>query len=477
MKEQAANRSTQPRPTGGSTLRERPEPARNPNPQSGLSNRATQITDNDLANGIGTGRSTMDPTDRNGRGGRSGESSPGFPTANEGYDNGTSSPSRNMAATPPAQNKPNSPESDAPKLTPFDPGYDFSADRRPLSADPFAQAEDPTATAVPNPNDKRERPSGLFNVTRLAQQAQQAQSRLKASEEPASSQSNMEDWKKKVNELGLGPVLKRIYEKTLKEQGLNANQPAGASTDKSNNLANNPARLPNLPKPGDLSPEATEQLKKWAESAANNSSTNSNRNSATSSTSSTASASSAAWGKWFRDTWQSVSDASTRAARNSSSQSSSTASAPTASPAAPAMAMPELRWTNSMTLAVLLAVVLVVWLYWFSRLRVSQLSDPTAAQAEWVRTVVSQGLKTRADVIRAFHQLVKQSRAVSDWWTHRSIVRYFNHQTPQVAAAISELAVVYEQARYYPEDVELSPQQLAQVRSLLESVKIPNAKV
>lgn len=126
-----------------------------------------------------------------------------------------------------------------------------------------------------------------------------------------------------------------------------------------------------------------------------------------------------------------------------------------------------------MSMALLVFAALILLVVWFSRQRVAELSDASAAQAEWVRTVIAQGLKTRADVVRAFHQLVKQSRAVSDWWTHRSIVKHFNTQTPQLAAAISELAVVYEQARYYPEDVELSPQQLAQVRALLESVKIP----
>lgn len=126
-----------------------------------------------------------------------------------------------------------------------------------------------------------------------------------------------------------------------------------------------------------------------------------------------------------------------------------------------------------MTIAVLFVAALIGLLVWLSRRRVAELADATAAQAEWVRTVMAQGLKTRADVVRAFHQLVKQSRAVSDWWTHRSIVKHFSSQTPQLATAISELAVVYEQARYYPEDVELSQQQLAQVRTLLESVKIP----
>lgn len=124
-------------------------------------------------------------------------------------------------------------------------------------------------------------------------------------------------------------------------------------------------------------------------------------------------------------------------------------------------------------MALLVFAALILLVVWFSRQRAAELSDASAAQAEWVRTVIAQGLKTRADVVRAFHQLVKQSRTVSDWWTHRSIVKHFNTQTPQLASAISELAVVYEQARYYPEDVELSPQQLAQVRALLESVKIP----
>ena len=346
------------------------------------------------------------------------------------------------------------PDPSKPQLTPFDEGYDFSADKKVVD-NPFdvkGSGSMPEAVTPPS------KPAEPFNVTRMSQQP-------RTDAPPAKPEKESVDWKKSVNDLGLGRVLKNIVQKTLKEQGLDPkNQAARAANANTNDPQSGPGATaagsgaspkPNLP--GWPDAQATEQLQKWAANAGNP--TNNFNPSAND-----------RWGRWLRDAWQTVVDAPGSSPRLSSSPTKSSAGS---SAAAAAGNMLQPTWTNSMTVAVLVVAALIRLILWLSRRRVAELTDPSIAQAEWVRSVIAQGLKTRADVIRAFHQLVKQSRSVSDWWTHRSIVKHFSSQSPQLASSISELAIVYEQARYYPDDVELSPEQLAKVRTLLESVKIP----
>lgn len=431
-----------------------PRPNNASNAPSGRLRPAPQLTDDDTANGLGNAPSG------------SGDNAAGPPTNNKLGLNGNGSDNSALRGNaPPSQ--PADPK--APVLTPFDEGYDFSKDQK-VAVDPFAQPED--ATADPNlrrnggpqnstaQNSARQPGSSKpFDVSRMAQEPRT---------QPQSSNTipgeSGFDLKKSIDQSGLGTTLKRLVQKTLKEQGFDPSQPASRLPQPSNSTAAS-GQMPTPDLSGAKGPGmvTTEQLKNWANSVATAPNTSSN---------SSAAPANSAWGKWAREVWQSVAEAPARSSSNSSASSGGSSSA-AASSAGTMGQLPEIRWTSSMTIAVLFVAALIGLLVWLSRRRVAELADATAAQAEWVRTVMAQGLKTRADVVRAFHQLVKQSRAVSDWWTHRSIVKHFSSQTPQLATAISELAVVYEQARYYPEDVELSQQQLAQVRTLLESVKIP----
>lgn len=395
-----------------------------------------------------------------------GRETPSDPVNRPGAEPSASSDASNSSKD--SQPNSGSPIKKPPTLTPFDEGYDFSTEQK-VPIDPFAPD-----TPRPRPSPKSAtKPSEPFNVTRMSQQPQLRSDSSRspsANTKPRSAGGNdSSDWKKSVNDYGLAPALKSIVEKTLREQGFDPKRPgdplgqpntqSNATAPNSNNAGSN-ALPSNLRLPGK---QTEEQLRKWANSVTNNSNNSANNPS---------SGSNSNWGKWVSDTWKSVAESP----RHSDGSTSSAASSPSSpAGAAASSGFADIRWTNSMTMAVLIVVALILLIVWFSRRRVAELSDTSAAQAEWIRTVIAQGLKTRADVVRAFHQLVKQSRAVSDWWTHRSIVKHFSTQSPQLASAINELAGVYEQARYFPEDVELSPQQLAQVRVLLESVKIPTS--
>ncbi|MGN6543666.1 MAG: DUF4129 domain-containing protein [Aureliella sp.] len=125
-------------------------------------------------------------------------------------------------------------------------------------------------------------------------------------------------------------------------------------------------------------------------------------------------------------------------------------------------------------LVMIAAVALAVWVgrkrpAWFG---VEQPIDP-----RWAKEVLAEGIRTRADVIRAFHRLVAQTtEPVASWWTHRYVARRLAEATPQLATAMADLSSVYEQARYMPPEAELSSEQISRVcRALRECVAYGNS--
>ncbi len=85
----------------------------------------------------------------------------------------------------------------------------------------------------------------------------------------------------------------------------------------------------------------------------------------------------------------------------------------------------------------------------------------------------SDSIRTRQDVIRAFHRLALQvSRSVEPWWTHRRVEQSTRHDLPAVRSAMTVLADVYEEARYLPEHVELSSSQLNAMRDALRQCAV-----
>lgn len=83
----------------------------------------------------------------------------------------------------------------------------------------------------------------------------------------------------------------------------------------------------------------------------------------------------------------------------------------------------------------------------------------------------SADIRTREDVVRAFHQYALQSAMpVPDWWTHREVERQVADTTPALKPSIQVLADLYELARYLPGEAELTPDQIGMVRRELENV-------
>ncbi len=77
-------------------------------------------------------------------------------------------------------------------------------------------------------------------------------------------------------------------------------------------------------------------------------------------------------------------------------------------------------------------------------------------------------IRSRDDVITAFHQLaLNPKQIVEAWWTHQAAARTLAAASPQQEVAVQTLAEIYEQARYLPEDVELPADQIQSARSAL----------
>jgi membrane glycosyltransferase len=76
--------------------------------------------------------------------------------------------------------------------------------------------------------------------------------------------------------------------------------------------------------------------------------------------------------------------------------------------------------------------------------------------------LVPHEIRTRQDIVRAFHQLAKRcSRSVRPWWNHLQVATELSRVIPDRQQTVSELSAVYERARYQPLDHELTPAELA----------------
>jgi len=77
-------------------------------------------------------------------------------------------------------------------------------------------------------------------------------------------------------------------------------------------------------------------------------------------------------------------------------------------------------------------------------------------------------IRSRADVIAAFHDLALSPRqAVESWWTHQAAAQKLAAESPQSKQAVNTLAEIYEQARYLPDDVELPADKIQSARTAL----------
>ena len=99
-------------------------------------------------------------------------------------------------------------------------------------------------------------------------------------------------------------------------------------------------------------------------------------------------------------------------------------------------------------------------------------SDATGIAA--ARPVLqSSEIRSRADVIAAFHSLALSPKLlVESWWTHRAAAQKLSAESPQTERAVQTLAEIYEQARYLPDDVEFPADSIQSARTALSECQV-----
>ncbi|MFM9961233.1 MAG: hypothetical protein ACKV2Q_08395 [Planctomycetaceae bacterium] len=122
-------------------------------------------------------------------------------------------------------------------------------------------------------------------------------------------------------------------------------------------------------------------------------------------------------------------------------------------------------------LLMLLVALGLVW-YFLPRVVTAVKESQLLRRSNFVGGVNSStDIRTREDVVRAFHQYALQSAmSVPDWWTHREVERQVADATPALKPSIQVLADLYELARYLPGEAELTPDQIGIARRELENV-------
>ena len=81
-------------------------------------------------------------------------------------------------------------------------------------------------------------------------------------------------------------------------------------------------------------------------------------------------------------------------------------------------------------------------------------------------------IRTRDDVVRAFHAIAKQRlQSAQAWWTCGVVTERFEHSLPELTGPIRTLSVLYEQARYFPVAHQLTFDQIEDAKFALKQCK------
>jgi len=115
-------------------------------------------------------------------------------------------------------------------------------------------------------------------------------------------------------------------------------------------------------------------------------------------------------------------------------------------------------------LPVLLLSVLLTLL-----LRRSGVIVPSSMRAGAMSQITEVDVQSKADVVRAFHRMALQpTRATEHWWTHQMVARDIRDASPGKDEQVRILTRLYEQARYLPQDVDFTPEQIREAQSALK---------
>ena len=78
-------------------------------------------------------------------------------------------------------------------------------------------------------------------------------------------------------------------------------------------------------------------------------------------------------------------------------------------------------------------------------------------------------IRSREDVVRAFHALAKQRfKSAQAWWTYGHVTAQFQFALPEHSTPIRTLSSLYEQARYFPMEHQLTADQIEDAKLALK---------
>lgn len=121
-----------------------------------------------------------------------------------------------------------------------------------------------------------------------------------------------------------------------------------------------------------------------------------------------------------------------------------------------------------MWLMLILVIAAAAW-YFVPRM-VMSMNESSQIEGLAAARIHPAEIRTRRDIVRAFHQFaLRPLTPVADWWTHRQVEQQVATSTPSLEPAIHQLAEIYEQARYQPEDLVFTPDQIGAARRALEA--------
>ncbi len=81
-------------------------------------------------------------------------------------------------------------------------------------------------------------------------------------------------------------------------------------------------------------------------------------------------------------------------------------------------------------------------------------------------------IRTRDDVVLAFHAIAKQRlQSAQAWWTCGVVTERFEHSLPELTGPIRTLSALYEQARYFPVTHQLTTDQIEDAKFALKQCK------
>lgn len=284
--------------------------------------------------------------------------------------------------------------------------------------------------------------------------------------DPSSGRSNSNfapevDLKTQLERDGLGRALQSIVEKTLKEQG---ESPVN-SNSKSRKTEKNTATSTAVPPTNQVSQNQTSQSRPQSRPQSSNGiagNSPAERVPSVSRGSQNPNSSSSRTG--IRDMATQLWDA-VQSPPSESSSSSAAGSGTTDS----GLGGSGFGWSGQLLLLLAVCGLGIVLMLLLARKRVELAKAAREADANVAREILTEGIRTRADVVRAFHRFVlRRAQPVATWWNHRYVARRLTESSPQLKSVILDLASVYEHARYLPPEVALSSDEIARVQAALK---------